>query len=196
MIKPKFTTFTGVDDFTDLDRLVEISDKYPVEWGILSGFYNKQRCPNEETIQKVLSKGLKLAYHLCEKSAEQFQEGTFAIPDEFSRIQVNGKPDLEKLVKLNVKQEMIIQVDKFSKVDVSQLYDVSAGRGLVPESFPEHPGYMVGFAGGINPENVEEYLKNINCDADYWIDMESGVRTDNKLDLNKVEAVLQKVYGY
>jgi len=27
MKKPQFTTFTGVDDFTDLDRLVEISKK-------------------------------------------------------------------------------------------------------------------------------------------------------------------------
>ena len=187
MKKPMFTTFTGVDDFTDLERLVQISQRYPVEWGILSGFYNKQRCPSEETIKKILSKKLKFAYHLCEKSAESFQEGAFTIPDEFSRIQVNGKPDLDKLYKLNVKQEIIIQVDKFSDIGVSQLYDVSAGRGLVPESFPKHPGYMVGFAGGINPDNVEEYLKNINCNADYWIDMESGVRTDNKLDLDKVE---------
>lgn len=194
MKKPIFTTFTGVDDFTDLDRLKLISKKYPVEWGILSGFYNKQRCPNQETIEKIISKKLRLSYHLCEDSADLFQDGKFSIPDEFSRIQINGKPDLKKLTQLKVKQEMIIQVEEFTETQFSQLYDISAGRGLVPDSFPDHPNYMVGFAGGINPDNIIDYLNRLNCDGDYWIDMESGVRSNNKLDLDKVEEILKKVY--
>lgn len=32
-MKPKFITFTGFDDRTNIDEMVRISAYYPVEWG-------------------------------------------------------------------------------------------------------------------------------------------------------------------
>ena len=84
----------------------------------------------------------------------------------------------------------------FEQVDV--LFDASRGRGEEPESWPagyELPcGVRSGYAGGLNPSNMGKNLLKIqtirkNLGA-YWMDMESGVRTDNKLDRNKVESVL------
>ncbi|GAA4256618.1 hypothetical protein HLK65_28415 [Azospirillum formosense] len=39
-----------------------------------------------------------------------------------------------------------------------------------------------------------EVLTQIAATEPYWIDMESGVRTDDWLDLDKVEAVCRAVY--
>lgn len=49
--------------------------------------------------------------------------------------------------------------------------------------------------GGINADNVAIVIEAIGSlsPAGYWIDMESGVRTENLLDLNKVQAVIEKV---
>lgn len=90
--------------------------------------------------------------------------------------------------------------------DVSVLLDMSGGKGVSPEEW-EPPLSLcclpvdTGYAGGISPDNIEQVLdateKAVRGGekplARYWIDMESGVRTDNKFDLTKVERVLQAV---
>ena len=53
--------------------------------------------------------------------------------------------------------------------------------------------FKVGYAGGFNPENVADklhYLLTNDEVGDFWIDMESGVRTDDWFDLDKVRRVL------
>jgi hypothetical protein len=51
---------------------------------------------------------------------------------------------------------------------------------------------LVGYAGGINPVNVETTLESLlTFDMDIYIDMESGVRTDNQFDLFKVIQVMK-----
>jgi phosphoribosylanthranilate isomerase len=54
-------------------------------------------------------------------------------------------------------------------------------------------GLRFGFAGGIGPDNVKRVIREISAkvDAPFWIDMESGVRTDDRFDLNKVRRVLE-----
>ena len=51
----------------------------------------------------------------------------------------------------------------------------------------------LGFAGGIGPDNVLDVIRDIGPRDPYWIDMESGVRTDDKLDLAKVRRVLEQI---
>jgi hypothetical protein len=77
------------------------------------------------------------------------------------------------------------------------LFDQSGGRGQSPKVlFSPISGYFCGFAGGLNPANVEEYLVKLSScwgSGIGWIDVESGVRTeDNKLDMNKVSMFLEK----
>jgi predicted component of viral defense system (DUF524 family) len=48
----------------------------------------------------------------------------------------------------------------------------------------------------LGPENLAEQLKAIEDvvgDRDVWIDMESRIRTNDKLDLDKAEQVLKTV---
>lgn len=79
---------------------------------------------------------------------------------------------------------------------VHVLIDESRGKGVAPAVWgvpPEvaRPTTYVGFAGGINPENTTHVLGQLASQLrPYWIDMETGVRTDNEFDAAKVEAVL------
>lgn len=79
----------------------------------------------------------------------------------------------------------------------SILFDVSGGTGLLPGAWAEaDPAIHCGYAGGLNPDNVQDELLKIvavspSSEAEFWIDMESGVRTDDWFDLDKVTKVLE-----
>ena len=80
-----------------------------------------------------------------------------------------------------------------NRTKMSVLLDVSGGRGIDTPFKPLNiPGLKVGYAGGLNPDNVGEKLEHLmkNVNGEFWIDMESGVRTDDMFDLNKVYKVL------
>jgi hypothetical protein len=80
----------------------------------------------------------------------------------------------------------------------SILFDPSGGRGERPAAWPLPPeGVPMGYAGGITPDNVVETLESIgHIAAPFWIDMESGVRTDDRFDLGKVRRVLELCAPY
>lgn len=136
--------------------------------------------------------------------------------DLFHRIQLNisnrkDNPEaLERLPKV-VEQEVIIQtrdalntsiydatIEKFKEKDkfgrtFSMLLDASGGQGIdTPLKVLPLRG-KVGYAGGFNPDNVAEklsfLLQNVRM-GEFWIDMESGVRTDDWFDTDKVRRVL------
>ena len=84
----------------------------------------------------------------------------------------------------------------------SVLWDPSGGRGI-RGAFSLLPGRglvgaltagvsaPVGYAGGIGPDNISEVLAQLSDRGPCWIDMESNVRTNDRLDLDKVRAVLE-----
>lgn len=81
---------------------------------------------------------------------------------------------------------------------VTVLFDTSRGRGLAPAEWPRplnvHGIHVTGgYAGGISPDNIETVLLDTafaGLHGPYWLDMETGVRTENQLDRAKVEHVL------
>jgi hypothetical protein len=136
------------------------------------------------------------------------------------RTQLNfamDKYDAEELANLIVKlvvsegHNLIVQhnkskkkfvetlISKFQNVTnttgwVDFLYDGSGGFGRVIEKFdPPINGYFTGYAGGLKPENVEQIVRGIGkvANDNYYIDMESGVRTNDLLDLEKCKAIMQ-----
>lgn len=93
---------------------------------------------------------------------------------------------------------------KYDRQHVDWLYDASCGRGVVPDKWPLHDGRgFLGFAGGLSPDNVgqifnhptDDYNNDLMRGKEYWIDMETGVRTDNVFDLDKCRQVCEIVYG-
>jgi hypothetical protein len=135
----------------------------------------------------------------------------------FRRVQINGfcladvGDRFETMVDAWQHTEFILQapsslhlmqaaVMRRKHPNVSALYDPSGGRGQAQEGWPTPVKDMrVGYAGGIGPDNVLkviEAIDRLDADGTYWIDMESGVRTDERFDLGKVEAVLSYAAPY
>lgn len=207
---PEFITFTGIDEKTDLARVAELSAVYPCEWGLLfsenrQGIQN--RYPHLDIVDRAKDAGVRLAAHVCGKYARDIMDGK---PDKklplkgFTRVQVNHiDPREEALMKfakgIGFDPESIIAQTRTvhpSGSAVSWLYDPSGGKGLETTHWPKNDSdAVVGYAGGINHKNVAAINEQIDSPSGYWLDMESGVRTDDWLDLGKVEAVLRAIYG-
>ncbi len=86
------------------------------------------------------------------------------------------------------------------------LIDPSGGRGKemdLSESVEKYEllrskGFVnnIGFAGGLNPQNITSILSGLESfleNNDFSIDAESGLRTNNLLDLNKVSKYFKNV---
>ena len=70
------------------------------------------------------------------------------------------------------------------------LHDLSHGAGVLPEKWPAQLFLGTGCAGGLSPENAAEQVKRMPSSTT-WVDAETHLRTDNWLDLDKVEAFLK-----
>lgn len=77
---------------------------------------------------------------------------------------------------------------------VTVLLDESRGKGIQPETWSvpiSLKDVTLGFAGGLGPDNVAAVAAKIEqLKVPYWLDMESGIRTDNSFDKVKARAVL------
>lgn len=88
----------------------------------------------------------------------------------------------------------------YNSVDI--LFDASGGFGKEIDNVkPVYDFFYCGYAGGINPTNVIDILKKIdraNCtkDVTYYIDMESGIRTNDWFDLDKCRDIILQVNEY
>lgn len=169
---------------------------------------------------------LRLSLHLCGGWVRDLCDGRATFAEDypelacgFDRLQLNFhaqqhaiRDSLEFVEALNEieTEEVIVQMDGVNE-DVlalllddgqraSPLYDLSHGGGVLPEAWPvpAEPlrDRLVGFAGGLSPENVTEQLRRIR-DAVWdgqraWIDAETHLRSDGDrlFDLAKVERFL------
>ena len=208
--KPEFITFTGADDSTSQFEMAALAQKYPIEWGILLSekHQGSGRFPSRLKIAEFLrGDRLRLAAHLCGKYSRDVMMGLYVNAGEilgmFGRVQINHMtPNVGAIVDFNKwwKKDCVAQSTGATfplDTRVSWLHDRSAGAGIVEMCWPRYPKRerLVGYAGGIGPENVLTALKAIDAQGPYWIDMEQRVRTDDRFDLAKCRAVCEAVYG-
>ena len=218
----------GPDDKTDIDELIRLSKEYPfVEWGILfsKSAAGTQRFPSNEWVAKLFheSKKMNLSAHLCGAyPREVLQNGDHAAMDLFrnfvGRFQINfnfknTEYKIEHLdYLLDRYKNCIFQYNKSNQeffetvlptigyIRYDVLYDASGGRGTEIKGIPDpFENNYTGYAGGINPDNVESICETIQSKIQndiVYIDMESGIRTENEFDLEKVEKVLSIAKKY
>lgn len=218
-------TITGADDSIDPRELSILSKNYPfVEWGILFSDKKQgvDRYPSLDWISKLLLYDFSLSAHLCGKYVSEAcsgnwywteKEGHKGIEIFFNRIQLNFARTAFGFVDFNLlksslkdtrftKKQFIfghknavgIIKNNFSDCNVVPLFDGSGGKGIISK-WVDYPEMYCGYAGGLNPDNLDEQLESILKvvgigDNSIWIDVESGVRTNNKFDLEKVENFL------
>lgn len=165
------------------------------------------------------SRGWLTSLHLCGGVIERYlkqETDVMKLCEKAKRIQLNinihSFPNHEKLADdlINVMtahdHDIILQQNKtktdFNKVflardpgKVNLLHDGSGGFGReITQVQPPDAKYFTGYAGGIKPENVAGIVnlieKNNLNHKSYYIDMESGVRTDNIFSIEKCRQVI------
>jgi hypothetical protein len=202
-------TFTGVDQWTILDELLEIW-KPNVEYGILLSLSNKQprnRYPSFHYVHEAITRlEGKCALHVCgDKARQHLMNGTLLSYVKFAnRIQVNGNvtiEEVEKICDMYKDKEIITQHTKSNEAlqlqplatNHSLLVDGSGGKGIVPKEWkrPETTK-KVGYAGGLGPDNLKEELPKIVSlsQPGTWIDMETSLRVSDKFNTKRIEEVL------
>ena len=211
--KPAFVTFTGVDDPDTVDDLRSLSDRYPIEWGVLVHPGRSEPPFADIPFQHRLRRaGLRLSAHLCGPLAAAVAKGRFPQFDlaGFSRVQINcGQRAADEAMVARASRyaacrgvRATLQCGGEFPPDgrVDWLYDISYGTGVRPRWYPQvnHAHPFCGVSGGIGPDNVIELLTSklsVANGVPFWIDMETGVRTNGKLDLEKCAAVCAAAFG-
>jgi hypothetical protein len=211
---PSFIAFTGVDSADLIVGMQDLSRRYPIEWGVLIDDANgSDPLSPDRAVRAALlaASGLRYAAHVCGEQARLIANS----PDEasidldgFRRVQVNhgfAGSTVEQVVncirfgRARGLRSMLQCLDQFpADARLDWLYDTSFGTGKSPDRWPalSADGPFCGYSGGLNGDNVATVLDVIAAPdgAQYWIDMESGVRTDGRFDLAKCEAVCRAVY--
>ena len=106
-------------------------------------------------------------------------------------IHVVGEGSIEEAMRVSPHVDAILLDSGNPKLKVKELggtgrrHDWSISKRLV-----EHVPIPVYLAGGLNAENVQEAIQTVRP---YGLDICSGVRTDGKLDKNKLEAFFTAV---
>ncbi|HJV43975.1 phosphoribosylanthranilate isomerase [Caulobacter sp.] len=216
MQPPCFIAFTGVDHPDLLPGMLRLSSRYPIEWGLLvdPAQEDKALFPNAITRTALLAaRELRWAAHVCGAAARAIVADPMTAPlapGGVQRVQINhgfqGSDATQAAAardysrRLGVRAVLQSQGDFPAETGVDWLFDVSFGTGARPDRWPAPPaadGPFGGYSGGIGPDTVGDILARIAAPegALYWIDMESGVRTDGFFDLAKCEAVCRAVYG-
>lgn len=186
----------------------------------------QNRYPSITWREDLLNYGLPLSAHLCGAWARRIlEEGNTNIINHFStqfkRIQLNynfGRSKKWDLIPvLNYAEQhqdrsIILQYNKSNSGvldrfhikglpdNIHFLYDSSGGRGTELQQINDpFRGQYTGYSGGINPNNIETICSKIQRhknESKVWIDMESGVRTENEFDWQKVETILALVKNH
>ncbi|MBD9544301.1 hypothetical protein IB276_33180 [Ensifer sp. ENS04] len=178
------------------------------------------RYPDRTAVQRITHnvRPQYLAYHLCGGYAQMVHEGRWGELldiinfDDVSRVQVNSRERDEKAMvtlqrfSMHIGKPVIMQWsgDTFPFVPrVDLLFDRSGGRGVSPDSWPEPDDLsrkaassIIGYAGGLGPENFREKLTQIvkaSRGKRFWVDCETGIRTDDWFDPAKVQAMIDIV---
>jgi phosphoribosylanthranilate isomerase len=138
---------------------------------------------------------------------------------QFNKLTAGNKDSIFKFAKeRGDKQDIILQYNDNTNTllngmfenevpsSIKILLDASGGKGIswqdkgwpdVPEPFSSR--HHIGYAGGINEHNVEQAVDEVlkmNKDVVEgfaWIDLETGARTDDGFDIDKVIRILEKV---
>lgn len=205
-------TFTGIDHRT-IDRDLQELQRRGAELAILVSSKTEfsNRYPAVVYIRDMIAclDRKQLAVHFCGSTIrKEIVNGAWDwLISQVARVQINGVVSPEFLTPLCQRFTGIEFITQncpanalllgVKTLNHAVLVDGSGGRGITPAKW-EYPitTKPVGFAGGLGPHNIRTELPKIlqASREGAWIDMETGIRTDDWFDSSKAMAVLNSVY--
>jgi hypothetical protein len=210
---PAYLTFTGVDSAESIPAMRALSARYPIEWGVLfdPGRRGEVLFPDAAVRDAIARAGVRLSVHVCGDIATAIVLGRnpavqFA---GFSRLQINHgragstaeqiRNGRDFAARQGMRAVLQCQGAFPQEEGVDWLFDVSFGTGAAPREWPPLSASQpfCGYSGGLGPNNVRGRLASapVAAGVSYWIDMESGVRTEGRFDTAKCAAVCEAVFG-
>lgn len=214
----KRVSFSGIDQRTKPHDLLALYQQYPfVEFVYLLSENQKagNRYPRPVMLKAYQKLKLPMAVHLCGKIAMDLIHTNDWKPvhallgnswNLFSRIQLNipKTSHFSRELTMPADKDIIIQLHEGTKdffqhykhlTNVQGFQDGSGGRGIINTEWMEPQTVFFGYAGGIGPDNAVETVQSIQriCPNDFWIDMESSIRTNDKFDVEKCRLVCQSL---
>ncbi|MFA5490800.1 MAG: hypothetical protein WC284_16595 [Candidimonas sp.] len=148
-----------------------------------------------------------VSFHLCGQLCADVLNGKEINLNGSSRVQINTMGiinfentksiNLQNLKRFNQKKilqipngdyDIVKEIENHNFSDISFLIDPSGGQGIEITKFTTTKRPF-GLAGGLNEHNIVDKIKQwkkIHKSRSIWIDLESGVRTNDKFDLDKV----------
>ncbi len=206
-----------------------LSEKYSLNDGT-GRFPSKLWLQKLAELNKNSSVKLNLAGHICGRWTTKLLLGEFPslglidgdLSEMFDRYQINThaefhKVDFDKLdvilnnlashnisiiFQLDGVNDIMVPMWKRNHRNISGLFDLSHGAGILPTQWPKPiEGMYCGYAGGLSPDNVNEQMDEIliaTGDNKTWIDAETHLRSpDNRsFSLYKVEQFLERSKKY
>ena len=216
----KRVTFSGIDSQTKVQDLKKLYEKYPfVEFVFLysqqANLKGQGRYPRTVMLKGYKKAGLPMALHLCGQIAhdlvhdskwEKVYKELDGYMELFDRIQLNipATKRFSREMSFPEDKQIIIQLHEGTEAlfecyrhlpNVVGFQDASGGRGIAETEWMLPETEPFGYAGGINPENVVDVVRELNeiCETDFWIDMETGIRTNDKFDVRKCEEICKRL---
>ena len=207
-------TITGIDhwfDAADLAKLDKLEPTVEVEFAVLFGTKTgkEARYPGREVVEGFVAfckrRGIRSALHLCgnagrEAVSENCSKDLTELAMKFNRVQINGcEHNVAGAVRFrNTTGTMVIMQVRYDfrrepdPAVLQYLYERDGGPGV--EAFMEWPTancMPCGYAGGINPDNVETAIRRATLLGGHWIDTGRGVRTEDRLDKTKIRELIR-----
>lgn len=159
---PHFITFTGADDYTSIDGMLDLADEYPIEWGILFSRdrQGQGRYPSFQFVDSLVSRmrlrpedgdRLRLSAHICGQHGRDIATRSACDLDSrirgiFKRVQINIASSTLNMLSTgmiarwarDMQAAPILQCHDAFPQDLrfSWLADSSGGRGIERERWP------------------------------------------------------------
>ena len=212
----KRVSFSGIDQWAKPQELAALHKDFPfVEFVFLLTESRKagNRYPMPVMLKAYKKYKFPMAVHFCGKIAYEAVKGNDWQPaidmlgtsfDLFDRIQLNIPKTSHYCRELTFPEgkQIIIQLHEGTEEFfahykhlpfVQGFQDGSGGHGVQCTAWRAPETEFFGYAGGIGPDNVVSVVKAINdvCDGDFWIDMETSIRTNDKFDVQKCRRVCE-----
>jgi len=170
--------------------IAEIAERVPP--GVASFLLTSKQTADEiiEQHKSCRTNTIQICDHLIDGKYSEIKKALHGIKI-VQVVHVTGEESLHEAVEVSKHVDAILLDSGNQKLEIKEL----GGTGRVHDwsiskKIRESIGVPLYLAGGLKPDNVQDAIRNVNP---FGLDLCSGVRTNGKLDVQKLSMFMEKV---